>query len=410
MLIPLLLAWTPNLVPQATPDLPDLYALKASVLETGTGEVIEHAVLLVEGGKIIIVGEDLVVERGIPVYELEPHQVVMPGLVNAYTRVGVTGSGPNGVQPWMHASDELYPAAGEYAKAREAGVTTLGHYPSGNGIPGRSVVVRPKGASASAMTLKDDAYLKVIMSSSKSAKSSLSGGFKNADAWLEKEAKNKEKWDTAKEKFDKEDDEEKKKKLDPGPYEPLKDDPKAVSFMQLRDGSLKALISVRTAGDYLHLIDAIGEEKFSWDLRVVMTRDLNIYHVLDKLAASGRRVVLEPEISLHPGTMRQRNLPAEFARAGIPLVLVPRNDSVSGYEAWRRHVGEIVASGLERSVAMRAITLEPAALLGVDDRVGSLEAGKDANIVILSGDPLEPGTQVDAVILEGELVSGEVNL
>ena len=61
-------------------------------------------------------------------------------------------------------------------------------------------------------------------------------------------------------------------------------------------------------------------------------------------------------------------------------------------------------------MAIRAITLEPAALLGVDDRVGSLEAGKDANIVILSGDPLEPGTQVDAVILEGELVSGEVNL
>jgi imidazolonepropionase-like amidohydrolase len=108
--------------------------------------------------------------------------------------------------------------------------------------------------------------------------------------------------------------------------------------------------------------------------------------------------------------MRQRNLPAEFARAGTPLVLVPRTDSVSGFEAWRRHVGEIVASGLEHSVAIRAITLEPAALLGVDDRVGSLEAGKDANILILSGDPLEPGTQVDAVILEGKLVSGEVNL
>ena len=410
MLIPLLLAWTPTPVPQEVPDLPDLYALKAFTLETGTGEVLKHAVLLVEGGKIITVGEDLVVERGIPVYELGPDQVIMPGLVNAYTRLGVTGTGQSGARPWQRASDELYPAASEYAKVREAGVTTLGHYPSGNGIPGRSVVVKPMGGSVAAMILKDDAYLKVIMSSSKSAKAALSGGFKNADAWIEKEAKNKAKWEKAKEKFDKEDDEEKKKKLDPGPYKPIDEDRKAASFMQLRDGSLKALISVRTAGDYLHLIDAIGEEEFSWDLRVVMTRDMNIYHVIDKVAKSGRRVVLEPEISLHPGTMRQRNLPAEFARAGTPLVLVPRTDSVSGHEAWRRHVGEIVASGLERSVAMRAITLEPAALLGVDDRVGSLEAGKDANFVILSGDPFEPGTQVDAVILEGELVSGEVNL
>ncbi len=410
MLIPLLLAWTPSPVPQEAPDLPDLYAIKASVLETGTGEVIEHAVLLVEGGKVITVGEDLVVERGIPVYELDPDQVVIPGLVNAYTRVGMTGSGQSGARPWQRASDELYPAAGDYSGVRETGVTTLGHYPSGNGIPGRCVVVRPKGSTASAMTIKDDAYLKVIMGSSKSAKDALSGGFKKADTWIAKEKKNKEKWDKAKEKFDKEKDKEKKAKLDPGPYKPLADDPSAASFMQLRDGSLKALISVRTAGDYLHLIDAIGEEEFTWDLRVVMTRDMNIYHVIEKVAKSGRRVVLEPEISLHPGTMRQRNLPAEFARAGTPVVLVPRSDSVAGFKAWRRHVGEIVASGLDRSTAMRAITLEPAALLGVDDQVGSLEAGKQANFVILSGDPFEPGTQVDAVILDGVLVSGEVNL
>ncbi len=409
MLTPLLLALTPLSAFQEAQQLPDLYALSAPVLETGSGEVLEHAIVLVDGGKVITVGEDLVVERGIPIFELEPGQVVMPGLVNAYTRVGVTGSGASGSRPWQRASAEVYPASGAYKDIRDTGVTTLAHYPSGNGIPGRCVVVKPSGATLEAMTLKDDAYLKIIMGSSRSEKGYLSGGFKAADGWNEKEAKNREKWEKAKEKFDEEKDKEKKAKLDPGPYKPIDADPKAVSFHELRDGSLKALISVRNAGTYLHLLDAIGDESFSWDLRIVMTRDLDIYHVLDRVAKTGKRVVLEPEITLHPGTMRQRNMPAEFDRAGTPVVLVPRSDSVSGFKDWRRHVGEMVAAGLDRGAAIRAMTSEPAALLGVSDRVGSLEPGKDANLLILSGDPFEPGTKVDAVVLEGRLVSGEVN-
>jgi len=402
----------------------DLLAIRAARVELGNGETLKNAVILIEDGKIVTIGEDLPIERGIPVLELKENQVVMPGLVNAYSRVGMDSRGQSSARPWVKASDELYPPSLDYGRVLEAGVTTLGQYPAGTGIPGRAVVVRPKGATAEEMLLADPAYLKIIMASSSTAKGYISGGFKKADQWLEKEKKNKAKWEKAKEKYDKKkkewdkekDDEKKEKdrekveKLDPGPYKPIDPDPKAQSFLELREGTLKALISIRSAGDYLHLLDAIGEEEFSWDLRVVMTRSMDIYNVKEQIGEAGLRVVMEPEISLHPGTMRQRNLSAELARAGAKLVLVPRSDSITSQKAWLRHVGEMVAAGLDYQTAIRAVTLEPAELLGVGDQVGSLEVGKAANLLILSGDPFEVGTEVEVVMLDGQFVHGEVDL
>ena len=92
------------------------------------------------------------------------------------------------------------------------------------------------------------------------------------------------------------------------------------------------------------------------------------------------------------------------------LVLVQRSDKVTNQKNWLRHVGEIVAAGLDYQTAMRAMTLEPAELLGVGDQVGSLEPGKAANLLILSGDPFEVGTEVEVVMLDGQFVSGEVDL
>ncbi|MDA1266765.1 MAG: amidohydrolase family protein [Planctomycetota bacterium] len=404
LLAPLTLAAVP---PTATRDL---LAIRAPRVEVGNGETLHRAVILVEDGKIVMIGEDLEIERGIPVLVLEDDQVVIPGLVNAYSRLGMSGGGYSDARPYIMASDELNPGNSAYKSLREAGVTTLGHYPAGSGIPGQGVAVRTAGATAEEMILKQSCYLKIIAETNRTAKARISDGFKKGDTWIEKEAKNKEKWDKEKEKFDKEKDEEKKQKLDPGPYAPLERDQDAQAFLDLRAGDLKALISIRAASDYLHLIDAIGEEEFSWDLRVVMTRNLDVFHISDKIGEAGLRVIIEPELSLHPNTMRQRNMPAELVRAGAKLVLVPRGDSTTDHKNWRRHVGEIVAAGLDFQTALTGMTLEAAALLGVDDQVGSLEAGKAANLLILGGEPFETTTEIDAVMLDGKFVHGEVDL
>jgi len=404
MLTPLLLAVAP------LSGAGGLVAIRAPRVEVGNGETLHHAVILVEDGKIVTIGEDLPIERGIPVLELRAGQVVMPGLVDVHSRLAMPGQGYNDARPWIHASIELNPRDEDYEKVLKAGVTTLGQYPRGNGIPGQAVAVRPKGASAAEMIVRDSVYLKVVMSANRSAKSNLTDGFDKADKWLEKEAKNREKWEKDKEKFDKEKDEEKKAKLDPGPYVPEPEDEKAQAFLDLRAGKLKALVSIGSAADYVHLIDAIDDEEFAWDLLVPLTRNTDVFYVKEKVGEKGLRVAMTPEITLHPGTMRQRNLPAEFARAGAKLVLLPRGDDVESYEEWLFDTAQIVAAGLDAQTAIRALTLEAAALLGLEAELGSLEPGKAANLIILSGDPFEAGTEVDAVMLDGEFVAGEVKL
>ena len=262
---------------------------------------------------------------------------------------------------------------------------------------------------------------------------------------MDKEKKAKEKWDKEQEKKKsskkKEDKPEEKKdgeKKDEGKlatlppddepkkpdaagdvYVPPEPDPKAKPFLDLRSGKLHALISITSAAEYMHLLDAIGKEKFTWDLRIPISRELDIFYVTDKktydldvdgIGDKKVRCVIEPLLTVHPGTMRTRNPALELAKAGARIVFVPRNDSLADHKQWLANVGEVVNAGFSRELALRALTLEPAALLGVDDRLGSLEKGKDANLVFFSGDPLQATSRVQAVMLEGRLVFGEVNL
>lgn len=435
------------LAPAATAPS-DLLAIRVGRAETVSKGVIEHAVILVEGGKIVTIGEDLPIERGIPILD-RPKWTVIPGLVNAYSRLGLDGEGGDDNAADVKASGELWHGSEEYEKVVEYGVTTLGLYPPGNGIPGQAVAVRPRAKSAAEMVLRDPSYLKVVLRANAASKKAIGEGFKKADEYAEKEKKAREKWEKDQEKKKKpaaKKDEKKpdekageEKKEEPKPeakeegkkeeakkeeaasdaFVPPEPDPKTKPFLDLRAGKLRALVSVSGSGEYLHLIDAIGKETFPWDLRIPVSRELDIFYVLDKktydLDVDGIgdrkvRVVVEPTLTVHPGTMRTRNPAAELARAGAKLVLIPRNDTLPDHRMWLANVGESIGAGLDRDVALRAMTLEGAALLGVDDRLGSLEKGKDANLVFLDGDPFEPSTRIQAVMLEGEFVHGEANL
>jgi imidazolonepropionase-like amidohydrolase len=399
----------------------DALAIRVGRAETISGGTIEHAVILVEGGKITAVGQDLPVERGIPVLD-RPQWTVMPGLVQPYSRMGLDGRGSSGFEPHVVPTRELYPLDPVYGDLLARGVTTLGLYPAGSGVPGQAIVLRPQGDEREQMLLGEAAYLKVEFRADSRNKKMIRDAFEKVDDYVEKEQKAREKWekdvekakkDAEKKKKDEEKDEkdsksDEEKDEGPGPYVPPEPDEKVEPFMALRAKQLRALVALPSSSDYLHWLDAIGEEDFEWDLRLPLTRQADYYEIAERLGEKQVRVIMEPEISLQPGTMRQRNLPAELARAGARLVLIPRSDSLASVESWLSSVGLIVAAGLDRQTALRAVTLEAAEVVGLAERVGSLEVGKDANLIFFSGDPLEPSTRLEAVMLEGEFVEGEV--
>jgi hypothetical protein len=410
----LLLGLLPFAAPTADDEpieLPQYFAVRVGEAHTVSHGTIEHAVILVENGRIVVVGEDLAIERGIPVFD-RPDWVAIPGLVNCQSRLGLDGRGRSGFNPQRMASGELYPGQLVYADVLEHGTTTVGLHPAGNGIPGQAVAIRPAGSTPEDMILRDSAYLLIELRSNQGSKKMLSGAFDKVDKYLEKELKAFEKYEKDKEKAEKEKDKDKKKEmLDKlGEYVPPAPDDDELPFLQLREGELRALIDISKAADWLHLLDAIDDEEFDWDLRVGLRNDIDVYHVIEQIGEAEKRVVVEPRLTLVPNTRRERNLPAEFLRAGAKVAFVPTSpSSIASHESWRFDVGLLVAAGMSADDALRAMTLEPAAVLGVDAKVGSIEAGKHANLVFLDGDPFEPSTRIQAVLLEGELVHGEVN-
>jgi hypothetical protein len=424
----------------------DLVAIKAGHVETVSHGCIQHAVILVEDGKIVTIGRDLPIERGIPVIDA-PDLWIVPGFVDPYSRVGLDARGGSDFNPQIRAEVELFARNTEYAETLKAGVTTLGQYPAGGGgMPGQACVVRPKGADAKEMLIKSGAYLLFVFRADARSKKMLKDAFEKATEYTDKEKKAREKFekDNAKKKDDKKEEKKDEKKeekkegdksttpasfQDDGQdeaaaqdkkdektdkadatkgYVPPAADEKVQPFLDLRAGKLRLLVTIFGAGDWLHFAQALGEEKIGYDLRIPLTRDADMFEVAKAIGEKKLRVLMEPEITVTPGTLRQRNLPAEFVAAGAKLVLLPRIDAPFGFKNWPRQVGEIVSAGLDRDVALRAMTLEPAEMLGVADRVGSVDKGKDANLLFFSGDPFEPTSKLKAVMFEGRIVHGEV--
>jgi hypothetical protein len=427
-------------------ELPAVYALRVARAETIANGTIEHAVLLVENGKLTVVGEDLPVERGIAIID-RPDWVVMPGLVDCRSRAGLAARGSNNSNPEVQASGELYPQP-VYAELLKAGVTTLGLVPPGEGLPGQAVAVRTAGATAAEMILRDPAYLFIQLRADTKSKKMVSDGFAAVDEYEEKVKKAKEKWEKEQEKAkksskskedEKKGDEKKseekkgdekesdakqdekgkeekppegkqeegkdKAKKDEAVFTPPEPEPKVKPFLALRAGTLPAVIDISKAGEYLHVLDVLKEEEeISWSLMCILQDDIDLYEITESFGKTGGRIVLSPEITLQPFTRRDRNLPAEFAAAGAKLAFLPSSDSPAGYSSWISDVGNVVRFGLPRDVALRALTLEPAEVMGVAERLGSLEAGKDANLILFDGDPFQPETRIQMVILEGKNV------
>jgi imidazolonepropionase-like amidohydrolase len=420
----------------------DLVAIRVKRAETVAHGPIEHALILVSDGKIVEIGEDLPVERGIPVLERDDW-VATPGLVNARTRAGSERGGGRAFEPQLQATPEIDPWNDVWEELLELGVTTLGFYPDGQGIPGQAVAIQPHGKSVQEMLVAAPAYLQVYVQASASAKKALRDAFQKVDEYEEKVAKEREKWEKEQEKKKKsskssskkeeEKKDEKDKKEEPKPEEkkegslsqedekkekddkkdekksdvfvPPAPDEKVKPFLDLRKKALTAMMSIRKAADYLHLLDVVQkEEDVQWSLQFPLADDGDLYEVAPKIGEKKLLVVTVPEITLQTNSLRERNIPAELARAGARLALTPRSDTVQGHRDWLPDVGRLIGQGLPREAALAAVTLEAARALGLAEELGSLEKDKTANIVFWSGDPFEPSSRVRAVMLGGRFV------
>jgi imidazolonepropionase-like amidohydrolase len=308
---------------------------------------------------------------------------VFPGLINPFSHMGLSSSGGGGSyyvsdgmifftqssgsstsNPHYRVVDELYAHQDAYRRVLQAGFTTLALSPTAGTIAGQGVVIRPCGDRSEDMVIRESGLLMSYFSAGR------------AQAQL-------------------------KSALESGQKSPTATDPKIEPLARVVKGEMPLFIESGTPADTLHLLNVL--EEFD-KIKPTLICGPQVILVAAQLARQKIPVILPAAIDNEPYTLNRINVAYTLAKAGVKIACHPVSDSVSGHEDFLRQMAHLVKSGLDPETAKRAITLHPAEMLGLDYRIGSIEKGKDANLLILSGDPFATGTRIHRVLIEGKTV------
>lgn len=374
-------------------------AVKGETIYTVSGETIKDGVVLIKNGKITKVGaaSKVKIPDDFKVYE---GKVVTPGLVDAHTTVGFSGiynnkddqmqlekSSP--IQPELRAIDGYNPREELVAYLNSKGVTMIhtGHGP-GAVISGQTFIAKTHGETIEQVTVDDATMLAITISPSISRNFKSPGTTAKEIAMLRTELLKAQ-------------DYQKKKQNTDSSKHPSRE-LKMEALGQLLDGKMKALITVNSSNLIMTAIRLAEEFK----LKLVLDGAAESYLLIDEIKASKVEVILHPTKARGYGDMKNMSweTAAKLSAAGIPIAIQ------SGYESYVPKTRVIlyeaaiaVANGLSFEDGLKSITINAAKIIGQENRIGSIEKGKDADIVIFDGDPFEYLTHVCTVITGGKV-------
>jgi imidazolonepropionase-like amidohydrolase len=381
--------------------------LRGAKVYTGAGAPIEQAVIVVENGKIAAVGKDVPVPADARVIEVAG-KTVIPGLIDPASRLFLTPErSPGSAEQNVIDGLDLYQR--DYRDALEQGVTTVYVGPASLGlVNGLGAVVRLDAAHT--IVLKD-AALRLTLGASGGESSTALERYQSYPA-LKQAFESARQYVEAGEKYRKDlaDYEAKKAKKEEA-KEPVKPkvDPRQEVLARALDpkGTLKVRIEVHTA-DAIALALRLAEE---FKLRVVLEHVTEGGPAAEAIAKAKAPVVVGPVFRYGNYSVDYLNhsvsTAAALVKAGVPVAIGSFGDERAGQ--WGPGASRFLAEsaalaasrGLTREQALATVTLEAARILGIDKTHGSIEKGKAADLVILSGEPFESGTRVEQVLLDG---------
>ena len=392
-------------------DPPKPIAFKVGRLHPASSPPIDKAILIVEGGKIIAVGKqgDVGIPQGAVVHDL-PDAVIIPGLVDTHSHIGIwsrpsvsansdgnESSGP--VQPALRALDAIHPGDPGIRMAVAGGVTTANIMPgSGNVIGGQTLYVKLRGETIEAMRIVDEKTLGGLkMANGENPKGYGRKGqapftrMKVAALQREQFIKAREyqqKWQRYREAN------AKGEKATP-PDTDIALDP----LVEVLERKRTVHFHCHRADDLLTAI-RIAEE-FNFD--IVLQHGTEGYRVVEELAK--KKISVSITLVDSPGgKLEVMNLLDENAaildKAGV-LVALNTDDAITESRFFLRTGSIAVRGGMSEDAALRAITINAAKMLRLDHRIGSLEKGKDADFVVLSGSPFSVYTKVLTTYIDG---------
>lgn len=378
-------------------------AIHGRIIHTMAGDSIPDGVVVVTDGQIVAVGPAATVAVPADARVLRA-AVVTPGLIDAHCVVGLAGylnqdhdqdqlDATEPVQPELRAVDAYNPRERLVEWVRGFGVTTLhtGHAP-GALVSGQTMVVKTAG---SATVLRATAMVAVTLGDAGRAQGDKKapGTRAKSVAMLRTElAKGVEYL---------------RKQADPDVEKHPAPDLRLDAMARIVAGEWPLLVTANRATDIAAAL-RVAEE---FGIRIVLDSAAESHLLVDRIRAAGVPVILHPTMK-RSGAGETENASFETAatlrKAGIPVALQ------SGYESYVPktrvvlfEAGVASANGLSVQEALATITIDAARILGVADRIGSIEPGKDADLALFDGDPFEYTTHCTGVIIDGAVVADQ---
>lgn len=398
-----------------------MIAITNGKVMTITQGTLEPGTVLVEDGKIAAIGEKVEIPPDARVIDAHG-KVVMPGMIDSHCHVGIFPDGigweysdgnemTDPITPHLRALDALHPDDLAFKELVTSGVTTVLTGPgSGNLIGGQWICIKtvPK-TSVDKMVLLEPAGMKMALGENpkrvygqlqKKNPSTRMGNAGTLRAALVEAQNYLEKWARYDEAFAEYD--EKVKSGDvvsEKPKQPERD-LKLEALGKVLRRELKARIHAHRADDMLTAI-RIAEE---FNLDLTLEHATEGYKIADILAEKSIPVTAGPILfsrqKFELREMTPKN-PGLMAKAGVKVAI--QTDEMSAVKYLPINAALAVKEGMPEEEAFKAITIHAAEIIGVEDRVGSLEVGKDADIVVFDGHPFDYRTQVDLVLVDGEV-------
>ena len=407
-------------------------AIKVGRIITQSGPDIQNGVIVIRGGKIESVGPDTKAAWDVEVLD-HPELVAFPGYVEAHTTRGMDRANENvDVAPFLDVRDSIDPISFFFEDCLRSGILTMNIQQgppaaatAGCVIGAQGLVVKPYGMTVEQMLEKTDAGIK-ISAAPKAGKSratqaqALRKAFTDLRKYLEKVVQDtKDGKDTARREAlfqgkDLEKEENKKgramegaaawkvKDLETVPRGEIDD--KQEPLLRLVEGKVPAFVYCDAAAAVPLALEVARENGFL--ARTTLVLDGDSWKAADMIAEAGVPVVLGANlvhVERDPVTGKEIEtfVPGVFKKKKVRFALQSLNPQAQSlwYQA-----ATCVGYGIDRKEALDAVTRTPAEILRLGDRVGSLDAGKDGNVLLLSGDPLSATTTVQYVVLDGNLV------
>jgi len=380
-----------------TTSLKAQLAVQAETVYTMNGDAIQNGVVLINDGKIEAVGPASRVR--IPRdYEVHEAAVVTPGLIDAHTVVGLAGiynqesdqdqlERSSAIQPELRAID-AYNAREELVRfVLDKGVTTVhtGHGP-GALASGQTMIAKTPYPTVEEAVIDSATMVAFTLGSMVEQYFDKPGTRSKGMAMLRQE------FIKAREYAEQRRSGELKAT-----------DLKMEALADILEGRLTAMITAHRSHDIMTALRL--KEEFGFDM--VLDGAAEAYLLLDEIREAGIPVFIHPTMTRTYGDTKNASFEtaAQLHEAGIPFAFQ------SGFESYVPKTRIIlfeaavaVANGLPKEAGLRALTIQPARILGIDNRTGSLQEGKDADLVLYDGDPFEYTTHITRVIVDGRVV------